>query len=69
MTLENANTVMGQVYGWKSGRDIDVRLERDGEEIVIKTTLTPSYTISKILQENKNATPAQKELRQAWLKG
>lgn len=69
VTLENANTVMGQVYGWKSGRDIDVRLERDGEEIVIKTTLTPSYTISKILQENKNATPAQKELRQAWLKG
>ena len=60
---------MGQVYGWKSGREIDVRLERDGEEIVIKTTLTPSYTISKILQENKNATPAQKELRQAWLKG
>ena len=69
ITLENVNIIMGQVYSWKPGKEIDVRLERDGEEIVIKTTLTPVYINSNILQENINATPAQIVLREAWLRG
>jgi predicted metalloprotease with PDZ domain len=69
VTLQNANQVLGAVFGWKPGRDVEVILERDGKEVVIKTTLTQAYTSSEILKEKENATDAQKALREAWLKG
>ncbi|MFV9551304.1 peptidase M61 [Algibacter sp. PT7-4] len=69
VTLQNANAVLGQVFGWKPGRAIEVKLERDGKEVIIKTTTTQGYTIGKSLKEKENATEAQKTLRKAWLKG
>ncbi len=69
VTLQNANQIFQEVYMWKPGKDIDVKLDRNGKEIAIKTTLTQGYAISNIIQENPNATSAQKELRKAWLKG
>jgi len=50
-------------------KEVEVKLDRDGEEIVIKTTLTQSYTAGKKLQVKEGATEAQNTLREAWLKG
>ncbi|UKM63612.1 peptidase M61 [Flavobacteriaceae bacterium GSB9] len=69
VTLQNANQVLQQVFLWKPGRDIEVKLERDGEEVLIKTTTTQAYTEGERLIENPDATEAQKALRKAWLKG
>ncbi|MEM9648572.1 MAG: peptidase M61 [Bacteroidota bacterium] len=67
--LANANLVFGEVFSWKPGKEIEVVLLREGEEILIKTTTTPSYTKAKTLVENPEATASQKALRDAWLKG
>ncbi|TXG39399.1 M61 family metallopeptidase [Seonamhaeicola maritimus] len=69
LTLQNANQVLQEVFMWKPGKDIKVVLDRNGEEIVIKTTTTQPYTTGKSLMEKANATDAQKALRKAWLKG
>ena len=69
VTLQNANQVFGVVFSWQPGQEVEIKLDRNGEEIVIKTTLTQSYTIGKKLQPKENATDQQKKLRKAWLKG
>ena len=69
VSLANANEVFGEVFTWRPGKEVDVVLLRDGEEISIKTTTTPSYTKGIALMENPDATEEQKELRKAWLKG
>ncbi|WP_222982002.1 peptidase M61 [Flagellimonas meishanensis] len=69
VSLANANQVFGDMFSWKPGKEIEVVLLRGEEEIMIKTTTTPSYTKAITLLENPNATEAQKELRNAWLKG
>jgi hypothetical protein len=67
--MATANTIFQKVYMWRPGTDVEVVLDRDGEEVVIKTTLEQSYTMGKSLQENPDATEAQIALRNAWLKG
>lgn len=69
VTLQNARTIFQKVYGWEIGKEIEVKLDRAGEEIVIKTITTQSYTIGKKLGQNPNATEEQIGLRKAWLKG
>ena len=69
VTLQNANDVFSEVFGWQPGKDIEVKLMRDGKEVVIKTKTTQSYTMGKGIQPLENATKAQIELRNAWLKG
>jgi predicted metalloprotease with PDZ domain len=69
VTMQNANQIFQQVFMWQPGQDVEVKLERDGKEVVIKTTTTQSYTTGKGLQEMVDATDAQKALRSAWLKG
>lgn len=69
LTLENAQMLLGGMYQWKPGQDYQLKVERDGKEIVFKGTLTQAYTTSKDLGEDANATPAQVALRKAWLKG
>lgn len=69
LTMQNANQVLQQVFMWKPGRDVEVVLERNGEEVVIKTTTTKAYTSGEMIVEKPNATEAQKTLRKAWLKG
>jgi len=54
---------------WQPGQNVDVRMDRNGEEVVVKTTLTQSYTTGTKLIEDKTATQAQKALLNAWLKG
>lgn len=69
LTIQNANEILQEVFMWKSGQDIEVTLDRNGEEIVIKTTTTQPYTTGKALVEKADATNGQKALRKAWLKG
>ena len=54
---------------WKPGQDIEVKLDRNGEEIVIKTKTTQSYTTGEGLMPKPDATEEQIKLREAWLKG
>ena len=69
LTLATAQQILTAMYMWQPGTDINVVLDRKGEEIVIKTKLTQSYTTGTKLVEDANATEAQKAIRQAWLKG
>ncbi|WP_081820726.1 peptidase M61 [Sediminibacter sp. Hel_I_10] len=69
LTLQNAQAMIGGMFQWQEGQDIDVKLERDGKEVIVKTKLTPSFTTSKVLAEDENATEKQIETRKAWLKG
>ncbi|WP_044404424.1 peptidase M61 [Lacinutrix sp. Hel_I_90] len=69
LTLQNANEMLTEVFMWKPGRAVDVRLDRQGEEIIVKTELTQSYTMGSELTVDENATEAQNKLREAWLKG
>lgn len=69
LTMENANQVFTQMFMWQPGKEVEVKLDRNGEEVVIKTTLTQSYTSGKSLKKSASATEQQNELRNAWLKG
>lgn len=69
MTLQNANQLLQGIFLWKPGQEIEVKLDRNGEEIVIKTVTTKTYTTGQGIMEKEDATDAQKALRLAWLKG
>ncbi|GAA3511367.1 peptidase M61 [Aquimarina addita] len=69
LTLENANMVIGSAMQWKVGDDLDVKLEREGAEVIVKTKLTQSYTLGDTLKELDDITKEQSELKEAWLKG
>ena len=69
VTLQNANAIFQEVYGWQPGKEIEIKLDRNGQEIFIKTVLTQGYTTGNKLQANPDATKAQVDLRNAWLKG
>lgn len=69
MTMQNAQTILRQVFQWKAGEAIEVKVDRSGKEVIIKTTLTPAFTTQEALTEDTAATPKQITLRNAWLKG
>ncbi len=69
LTMVNAQAMIGAMYQWQPGQEINVLLDRDGKEVVVKTALTQSYTTAKKLVEMEDATPKQIEVRKAWLKG
>ncbi|WP_438712129.1 peptidase M61 [Aquimarina muelleri] len=69
LTLQNANNILGSTFQWQEGDDIEVKLGRAGEEIIIKTKVTKSFTKGKKLAITKNPTKEGEALRKAWLKG
>ena len=69
LSLMNAQQVVGGMYTWQAGKDITMELERNGEPVIIKTTLTKAYAEDESIVEDSNATEAQKALREAWLRG
>lgn len=69
VTMENARMLIGQMFRWNEGDEINVVLDRDGKEIIINTKLTPSYTTVKTLEVDENASQDKVNLRNAWLKG
>ena len=58
-----------KMYMWKPGTNVEVKLDRKGKEVLIKTTLTQSYTKVSGLEENSKASIEEKQLKEAWLKG
>ncbi|MHA7059099.1 M61 family metallopeptidase [Aquimarina sp. M1] len=69
LTLLNANAILQKTLQWKEGDNIVVTLDRAGEEIVIDTKLTKSFTKGEALTPVENPTKEQLALRNAWLKG
>ncbi|WP_438423395.1 M61 family metallopeptidase [Aquimarina macrocephali] len=69
LTLQNANNILGATFQWQEGDDVEVKLNRAGEEVVIKTKVTKSFTKGKKLKVIDNSTKEQSELRKTWLKG
>ena len=69
LSMANANQVVGGMFGWQEGQEITMDLERNGEPVIIKATLTKAMATSESLIEDENATDAENALRSAWLKG
>jgi predicted metalloprotease with PDZ domain len=69
LSLQNANEVFQEVFMWQPGKDIVVKLDRNGEEIIINTKTTKSYTNGKGLLPKSDVTETQFKLRDAWLRG
>ena len=69
LTMATAQALLTEVFMWKPGREVDVRIDRNGKEVVVKTTLTQSYTTGSSLAVDPKATPKQNALREAWLRG
>ncbi|MDH7445795.1 M61 family metallopeptidase [Aquimarina sp. 2201CG14-23] len=69
LTLINANSVLQGTFQWKEGDDLVLKLNRAGEEVVIKTKVAKAYTKGESLGTNDNPTEKQIALRKAWLKG
>ena len=68
VSLENANQIFQQMFSWQLGKEFEMKLMREAEEVIIKTKLSQSYTTAKKLQVVENTTEAQNNLRTAWLK-
>ncbi len=69
LTLANAQQIIGGMFQWQPGQDLEMTLERNGEPVTIKTKLTQAYAMSESIVEDDNATDAQIATRNAWLKG
>ncbi|GAA4271826.1 peptidase M61 [Aquimarina gracilis] len=69
LTIQNVNKILGATLEWEEGDDLEIKLNRAGEDVVIKTKITQSYTYGKKLTVIENPTEKQLELRKAWLKG
>lgn len=69
LTFQNAQQVFTEMYMWQPGKNINVKLNRSGEAVVIKAETTQSYTNGLKLGISDTATEKQTELRNAWLKG
>jgi predicted metalloprotease with PDZ domain len=67
LTMANAQQTVGMMYSWQVGQDITMELDRDGEVIVIETTLTKPVAVSESIVEDENATAEQIAVRKAWL--
>ena len=67
--MRNADSVMQDIFSWKPGQDIEVVLNRKGEDVVLKAKTVQSYTTGEVLKAGPKATEAQIKLREAWLKG
>lgn len=69
LTMQNANTILQQVFMWTIGQEVNVKLIRAGQPVEINTTTVQSYTKGEVLKSKTNVTKEQMDLRQAWLKG
>lgn len=68
LTMLNANQLLEAVFRWQEGENIEVVLNRNGEDIIIKTTTTKTYTFGETIIEKSDATKTQISNREAWLR-
>jgi predicted metalloprotease with PDZ domain len=67
LKIQNAQQVVGGMFGWQPGQDITMTLERNGETINLETTLTEATALSETLKEDETATSENIQIRKAWL--
>ena len=67
VTMQNAQSILGEIYQWKPDQDVEIKLLRNGEEVIIKTKLVKTYTVASTLKEDPNATDKQVATRKDWL--
>ena len=67
-TLESIQNVIMQSMAWQADSEINLTVERDGEELELHGTLGTPVIESGKIQETKDATQVQKDLRHSWLK-
>lgn len=66
-SITNARAILMKLYGAKMGDDVNIVLDRSGEEIVIATKLSQAFTTKTNLGEDDNASDVQIKIRNAWL--
>ncbi len=69
VSMDNANGLIGTAYSWVPGQEIEVKLDRNGEEIIIATEYAQSYTQGIKLGRKEEASEQELQLLDAWLKG
>ena len=69
LSLQNAQQVIGGMFGWQPGQQYSLEIERNGEAITLEGTLEKATAKSESLIEDENATEEQISIREAWLKG
>lgn len=69
LTMQNAQVLIGGMYQWQPGQDYELKIERDGKEMIFTGKLEQSYSMSESLVADESATAKQIETRKAWLKG
>lgn len=69
LTMEAAQVILGGMYMWQPGMEIELELERNGELRTLKAALTEAFATGVSLQSVTDPTQAQLNLRNAWLKG
>lgn len=69
LTMETAQMILGGMYMWQPGLEIELELVRNAKPFTLKTTLTEAYSSGIKLQSVLSPSQAQLALRKAWLKG
>jgi predicted metalloprotease with PDZ domain len=65
--IQTAQQIIGSSMGWNPDTEIEIVVARDGEEVTLSGVYgNPVYT-KQIIQEIKNATDQQLQLRNWWL--
>lgn len=67
VNISNARATLIELYRAQIGDDINMVLNRNGEEVIIKTKLSQAYTTKTDIVEDDNATADQIKIRRAWL--
>lgn len=67
--LDGIRTVIGQSLGWGPETEVRMEVERDGEPLILEGTAGSPTVIRTGISEDPEAGEAQRQLREAWLKG
>jgi len=69
VTMATAEQIFTEVFMWEPGPEVEVKLIRGEEEVIIKAILTQSYTKGSQLKPVENTSEVKLEIRNSWLKG
>ena len=67
--MDALRPIIGQSFGWTPETDINMTIEREGEDISVKGKVgSPTLMVEKIVPI-EGATEKQTKLREVWMKG
>ena len=67
VSLKNINLILTKMYQWKEGEEVSIVIEREGLDIIIKTTSKKTFMKAKNIFEISSPSNFQKNLRNSWL--